>query len=524
MRSYRLIQKTLRIVCLVLIRIVSIVPLVTLSFLGANSPVSVVAAPLATSRASPVTNHIQPQSLVTRSVVAPQDASDPYGDTASYSGVLCSGTADNGIGAPDGTIATLTGLGCSLTISFDPGQPRTGNLAIYSQNLLVLGVFSALDIMSGTEVLQTIPNAIDLTLIGAQTSTILYTGTVPYTGIRLSSLLVTNYGIDAVQELPDPPLPADPYADAGQVSGTTCPALLGSSANAATGAPDGVLATLGVGLDCTLLLDLGNEEEGLGALTIYYTGTAHIGAGVTVSLLDANGNVLTSTNNLLDLSLTPGALTTTLGYTGTVPYRYVAFSNLVNIGVLSAGIVDAVQAQYYNGSDSDGDGVITNCPTPGLNEECAGDSDSDGIPDYLDNDSLDNAQTQKLVSHTRIHPGDTVTYEIALHNSGVVTLTPTITDDVPSPLHIVTAVPSGTQTSNTLVWSGVIVPPSSSVTLTLVAMAPLSTTTLYTVTNHFVGSLPAEFSFNQIPERTSPVLTVAPYIYYMPIVMTAPTG
>ena len=467
-----------------------------------------------------MTNDVQPQSRAARSVFAPQDVSDPYGDTAGYSGTCIGGTADNGVGAPDGTIAALTGIGCNLTISFDPGQPRTGNLVIYSQNLFVLGVFSALDIMSGTEVLETIPNAIDLTLIGAQTSTILYTGTVPYTGIRFSSLLITNYGIDAVQELPDPPLPADPYADAGQVSGTTCPALLGSSANAATGAPDGVLATLGVGLDCTLLLDLGNKEEGLGDLTIYYSGTAHIGAAVTVSLLDANGNVLTSTNNLLDLSLTPGALTTTLGYTGTVPYRYVAFSNLVNIGVLSAGIVDAVQAQYYNGSDSDGDGVITNCPTPGLNEECAGDSDSDGIPDYLDNDSLDNAQTQKLASHTRIHPGDTVTYEIALHNSGVVTLTPTITDDVPSPLHIVTAVPSGTQTSNILVWSGVIVPPSSSVTLTLVAMAPLSTT-LYTVTNHFVGSLPAEFSFNQIPERTSPMLTVAPYIYYMPIVMTA---
>ena len=52
---------------------------------------------------------------------------------------------------------------------------------------------------------------------------------------------------------------------------------------------------------------------------------------------------MTSTNNLLDLSLTPGALTATLDYTGSVPYRYVAFSNLVNVGVLSAGIVDAVQ-------------------------------------------------------------------------------------------------------------------------------------------------------------------------------------
>jgi uncharacterized repeat protein (TIGR01451 family) len=167
--------------------------------------------------------------------------------------------------------------------------------------------------------------------------------------------------------------------------------------------------------------------------------------------------------------------------------------------------------------------VITNCPTPGPGQECAGDSDNDGIPDYLDNDGLNNGQTQKLVSPASVHVGSLVTYEIVLHNTSVVTLTPTITDEVPAPLQIVTAVPSGTQTSNTLVWSGVDVPPGTLVTITLVTRAPYSGTVPYTVTNNFAGVLPAEFSYNRLPVRTAPVLVVSPYYCYVPVVMRPAT-
>ena len=515
MRVSRSIPKTLRHVFTALVHYTPIIPLATLSFLGASSPTPLAAAPVPVSRASPVQSH-----PLTQAVAAPQDTIDPYGDSASYSGLLCSGTSTNATGAPDTAVATLTGLGCTLTVSFDASQSRTGNLVIYLQNTLSLGTLSSIEILSGTDVLQTVPNTIDLSLVGTQSTTLLYTGTVPYTGIRFSALIGANYGVDAVEELPDPPLPPDAYGDAAQIAGTTCPSLLGSSGNSATGGPDGNTATLGVGVDCTLLLDMGKGEEGLGDLTIYFSGTAHVGAQVTVSLLDSSGNVLTSTNNALDLSLTPGPQTTTLTYSGTVPYRYVSFSNLANLGLLtSAGIVDAVQAQYYNGSDSDGDGIITNCPTPALGQECAGDADSDGILDYLDNDSLDNAQTEKLVSATSVHTGSPVTFEIVLHNAGVVTLTPTITDVVPAPLQIDSSVPAAMQTGNTLVWPDVEVPPGEIITLTVVASGPFSGTLPYTVTNQFVGGLPAAFSFNQLPARSAPTLTVSPYTYYMPIAM-----
>ena len=280
MRSYRWILQTCRRMCLVLVHSTAIIPLMTLSLLSAPQPVLAL-APEVASRASPVAWQGQTQQVARRFAAAPQDISDPYADTASYSGIACSGTSDNAVGAPDGAVATLTGIGCSLTVSFDPTQARTGNLLLYVQNPLSLGLINTLDIMSGTQVLQTVPNAIDLSLIGAQTSTIIYTGSVPYTGVRFNSVLGVNYGVDAVQELPDPPLPPDAYADAAQVSGLTCPMLLGNTAGAATGAPDGILATLGIGLDCTLLLDLGKQEEGLGNLTIYYSGTAHVNAAVT---------------------------------------------------------------------------------------------------------------------------------------------------------------------------------------------------------------------------------------------------
>ena len=182
-------------------------------------------------------------------------------------------------------------------------------------------------------------------------------------------------------------------------------------------------------------------------------------------------------------------------------------------------------AQYYNGSDSDGDGVITNCPAPGPGEECAGDADSDGIPDYLDNDSLDNAQTAKtglIDTHPPGRRGD-VSDRAAQRGRGERSL-PQSAMTCPCPYKVLTAIPTATQISNTLVWVSLPVPAGGSITLTLVAQAPLSTTTLYTVTNRFVGSLPAEFLFNQIPERVAPVLTVAPYIYYMPVVRMSPLG
>ena len=166
-----------RAACSLLIRSISIGSLLMLSVLSVNRPTPVAAA--------------QPG---TAPPLFPQNANDPYGDSASYAG-LCLGIANNAVGAPDGSFAGITGLLCGLTVNFDADQNRTGNIVIYTQNLLSLSLLSSIDIMSGTEVLQSIPNAVDLSLIGAQTTTILYTGTQAYTGIRFGALVGVTYAV-----------------------------------------------------------------------------------------------------------------------------------------------------------------------------------------------------------------------------------------------------------------------------------------------------------------------------------------
>ena len=82
--------------------------------------------------------------------------------------------------------------------------------------------------------------------------------------------------------------------------------------------------------------------------------------------------------------------------------RLFSISSSSNLDSDGDGVPDAVECATANpcrdsdgdgtpdylDPDDDGDGLLTMCPTPGLNQECNADQDGDGIPAYLDpNDS-----------------------------------------------------------------------------------------------------------------------------------------
>ena len=458
---------------------------------------------------------------------------DPYGDFAQNIGLLClslpGSGADNAVGAPDGNIASLAlGVGCTLRVDMGALPINTGNLKVYSRATASLGAASTVILRDANgNALQTYNSLVDLSALGAQTTSLIYTGTTPYRYVDFSSLAVGGLGgIDAVEARPDPPLPPDPYADAAQQTGLACVNVGG--ATAAEGAPDGNVALLGVGVGCTLLLDMGRLEEGVGNLTVYYNGLATVGAATTVALLDVNGNVLAQSNSLLQLNLL-GAQTATLAYSGTIPYRFVRFSGLANVG-LASGVVDAVKAQSYNNGDTDGDGLPTNCPTPGANEECGGDpdddglpnhsdndedgdgiptfcpvpgpgqeckadQDADGIPDYLDNDSLKNTDTRKIAP-VAVQGGSPLTYTIVLSNPGVVPLTLVVEDQIPALLTITSTSPVATVAGNKLTWNGIVVGAKQLLTLTVGTLSPVVPVTT-SVSNIFSATLSAGLSFNK---------------------------
>jgi sugar lactone lactonase YvrE len=54
----------------------------------------------------------------------------------------------------------------------------------------------------------------------------------------------------------------------------------------------------------------------------------------------------------------------------------------------------------YRDADDDGDGILTHCPLPGTGQECMGDQDGDGIPDYLDSSNANALQLHlPLIRH-----------------------------------------------------------------------------------------------------------------------------
>ncbi|MCL5997363.1 MAG: hypothetical protein M1546_15090, partial [Chloroflexi bacterium] len=218
-----------------------------------------------------------------------------------------------------------------------------------------------------------------------------FTGAFLRPFLRLAGGFVLLLSLNASISAAPPP---DAYADATQVNG------LGTILNAdnAIGAPDATYVTILGLLGNSLVLDMGEGEEGTGDLTLYY-GTLPAQISPTVQLLDSSSNVLVQQSVLLDVAVVSG--TAVIPYTGTTPYRYVQLNS-----ILSVYQVDAVEARTYR-PDSDNDGVQDV-------DEVTGDTDHDGIPDYLDNDNLNNSATRKVLETPVVSVGDTVTYQIVL--------------------------------------------------------------------------------------------------------------
>ena len=320
--------------------------------------------------------------------------------------------------------------------------------------------------------------------------------------------------------------PPDAYADAAQVNG------LGTilNANNTIGAPDATYATFLGLLGNSLVLDMGEGEEGTGDLTLYY-GALPVQISPTVQLLDSSSNVLVQQSVLLDVAVVSG--TVVIPYTGTTPYRYVQLNS-----ILSLYQVDAVEALTYR-PDSDNDGVqdvdevagdsdqdgIPNYLDPDddndgipTSVEGTGDSDSDGVPDYLDNDNLNNSATSKVLETPIVSVGDTVTYQIVLSNTGSITASLAVTDILDTHLAPVVASTIPTPTlvnSRTLVWSDLSILPLEVLTITVSAQALANSllTDGYTVGNNFT----AEVSGSTLT-RTASLLTVNPWRAYVPFV------
>ncbi len=91
--------------------------------------------------------------------------------------------------------------------------------------------------------------------------------------------------------------------------------------------------------------------------------------------------------------------------------------------------------------------------------------------------------SHKLASQHTLSPGETLTYTIRLHNSSTVTATADVTDPVPAELAYVTGSATGGGSYDagtaTLTWSGVTVPPGSTVDLAF-AVTPAGTVLLPT--------------------------------------------
>ncbi|MCL5997364.1 MAG: DUF11 domain-containing protein, partial [Chloroflexi bacterium] len=165
----------------------------------------------------------------------------------------------------------------------------------------------------------------------------------------------------------------------------------------------------------------------------------------------------------------------------------------------------------YLDPDDDNDGIPTSV-------EGTGDSDSDGIPDYLDNDNLNNSATRKVLETPVVSVGDTVTYQIVLSNTGSITASLVVTDILDTHLAPVVAstIPSPTLVnSRTLVWSDLSILPFEVLTITVSAQALANSplTDGYTAGNDFT----AEVSGSTLT-RTTSILTLNPWRTYVPFV------
>jgi len=132
--------------------------------------------------------------------------------------------------------------------------------------------------------------------------------------------------------------PSDQYADAAIDS----PAGVYQPSNA-VGAPDGAYADFQNSL-ASVTLDMGEDEEGTGDLTLTYK-IFEIGAIYRVELLDADSNVLQNTS----ATFTAYSTETTVPYSGTTSYRYVKVTCVENElwsldAITAASVAESVAA------------------------------------------------------------------------------------------------------------------------------------------------------------------------------------
>ncbi|WP_426753489.1 EGF domain-containing protein [Myxococcus sp. Y35] len=146
----------------------------------------------------------------------------------------------------------------------------------------------------------------------------------------------------------------DRYADAVVQSGVI--AVL--NPNNAVGAPDGHVATFLGLLGGSLVLDMGQGEEGTGPLRIYYQGLS-LAVIAQVDFLRADMSVIsTGQANLLDLGL--GRHSTLVAFSNATPYRYVRLRS----GLAALYGLDAVEDTGGGVGAFCGDGRV------GTGEQC----------------------------------------------------------------------------------------------------------------------------------------------------------
>jgi hypothetical protein len=174
--------------------------------------------------------------------------------------------------------------------------------------------------------------------------------------------------------------PADPYADAVEDFQDI------NDPENAIGAPDGTGVSFSGAAD-SIMLDMGEGEEGTGDLDIHYQAVS-VGLLITVDFLDEQKNLIVSQSALLPPSVQPASTTVTYdpspspAYT---PYRFVEI-----VGTVTNFELDAVEAATY-WPDSDNDGLPDSWEVEnGLDPlDNSGDNGADGDPD---NDNLTNSQ------------------------------------------------------------------------------------------------------------------------------------
>lgn len=142
--------------------------------------------------------------------------------------------------------------------------------------------------------------------------------------------------------------PLDPYADAVVQSGVV--AVI--NPNNAVGPPDGNVASFLGLLGGSLLLDMGEGEEGTGPLRIYYRGVS-LSVLAQVDFLRADMTLIsTGQATLLDLGV--GTHSALVPFSSATPYRYVRLRG----GLASLYSVDAVEDMGFGGGAFCGNGQV----------------------------------------------------------------------------------------------------------------------------------------------------------------------